>query len=185
MIDAEEASKASLKPPLSESRKQKAERRGNAAQRQVQARRKPSAGHQVARNLGIALLCSSCVALVLLLCCSGFPLVRRWCPPPHHGGSVEPQVDIDCLGRLVIHMQSVGEAVTNPKSEGRRPKEGRIPKAESMATQGGSARHDSSTLRVWAFGFRSSDLRAAGFGHPSTGQPSPVVRGERFWFRMV
>jgi len=145
------------------------------------ARYKPSAGHQLGRNMGVALLCSSCVPLVLLLCCSCFPLVLQWCPPPHHSGSVEPQVNIDCLGRLVIHMQSdfstnplrsavlgpsrskatprrrqnvecgmqkgrakahkastkAGEAVSNPKSEGRRPKEGRSPKAEAMATQGG------------------------------------------------
>jgi hypothetical protein len=76
------------------------------------ARYKPSAGHQLGRNMGVALLCSSCAPLVLLLCCSCFPLVLQWCPPPHHGGSVEPQVNIDCLGRLVIHMQS--DSSTNP-----------------------------------------------------------------------
>jgi hypothetical protein len=89
------------KPPRDECRMQNAECR-----KPPKARCKPGAGHQLVRNLGVALLCSSCVALVLLLCCFCFPLVLRWWPPPHHGGSVEPQVGIDCLGRLVIHMQS-------------------------------------------------------------------------------
>jgi hypothetical protein len=66
-----------------------------AAQSQVQAKCRPPASQEI----------GSC-SLVFLLCCSCFPLVLRWCPPPHHGGSVEPQVHIDCHGRLVIHMQS-------------------------------------------------------------------------------
>ena len=36
---------------------------------------KPGAGHRLGRNMGVALLCSSCALLVLLLCCSCVALV--------------------------------------------------------------------------------------------------------------
>src|ERR1017187_3854004 len=95
----------------------KDEGRAKAAQSQAQARCRPPASQELGSCSLVFLLCCSCaplvlllypscVALVSLLCCSCFPLVLRWCPPPHHGRSVEPQVGIDCLGRLVIHMQS-------------------------------------------------------------------------------
>ena len=125
-----EIAQSHLKPHWGEGRRKNAECR-----KRPKARHKPGAGHQLARNLGVALLCSSCVALVLLLCCSCFPLVLRWCPPPHHGGSVEPQVDIDCLGRLVIHVQSdfstnsLRSAVLRPSHAGVKA-EGRMQNAE-------------------------------------------------------
>jgi hypothetical protein len=125
------------KPHWGEGRRKNAECR-----KRPKARYKPSAGHQLARKMGVALLCSSCVALVLLLCCACFPLVLRWCPPPHHGGSIEPQVDIDCLGRLVIHVQSdfsinlLRSAVLRPSHPKAIPR--RRQKAECRMQKGGA-----------------------------------------------
>ena len=90
------AAEAAKPPKATPRRMQNAEcRMQKAAQSQVQAKCRPPASQEI----------GSC-SLVFLLCCSCFPLVLWWCPPPHHGGSVEPQVHIDCHGRLVIHMQS-------------------------------------------------------------------------------
>jgi hypothetical protein len=51
-------------------------------------------------------LCSSCAALVLLLCSSCFSRVLRWGLLLCHSGSIERALGFDSAGVAVIQMES-------------------------------------------------------------------------------
>jgi hypothetical protein len=58
------------------------------------------------QEIGRWSLCSSCVALVLLLFSSCFSRVLLWGLLLRHSGSIEPALSFDSAGVVVIQMES-------------------------------------------------------------------------------